>query len=190
MVEYLYGYVCHQLVNRSPQMDGHVFPLCYRCAGIHLGVFVSTGYFVISGGWRRDFPPLRASLLLALLLFPVWIDGWANGLGFWHTPGPLRYLTGLAMGFGLPLLLLPLCRFGAGPASISKESSLRVVLDLVGLFAMGLLFLLLLTQPYGVVVWPGMEYLALLGTVSLAAITGLTFRSVFQSWKTVPVESN
>lgn len=150
-------------------------------------------YLLVSRGWRRDFPPRPLALLLGFLLFPVWIDGWANGLGFWNTPGELRYFTGLLVGLSLPLLLVPLCRLqvesSASSEALSRGSSLRNSWDLIGLFAVGLFFLFVLSQPWGAVLWNCLAYLALLGTISLAVLAVLAFRAALKTCRTKPVES-
>ena len=188
MVEHLFQCVCHQLPDRSPCINADVFPLCYRCAGIHLGLFVMMSNLIISRGWQRKFPTPSVAILLALMLLPIWIDGWANGLGLWNTPDFLRYLTGLSVGLSLPLLVVPLCRPPTkAPVSLTI-SSLRYSMDLVGSFFIGLVFLLLLTQPYGVVLWDSMAYLAGLGTLSLAALAALVFCTAWKTWKNDPLE--
>lgn len=103
------GIFCHQLPGRSPQHDGQVFPLCFRCAGIYLGLFAAYVWMAVDqGGWRRRLPGVRATMILCGGMLPLLIDGWANALHLWDTPGWLRALTGIGVGTALPRFLLPL----------------------------------------------------------------------------------
>ncbi len=102
------GLFCHQLPDRSPQFDGTIFPLCFRCAGLHLSVLVSFAWLAASGGFRRRLPELRYALGIAVLTAPLMVDGLANATGLWSSDGWLRALTGVGVGLVLPLLLVPL----------------------------------------------------------------------------------
>jgi uncharacterized membrane protein len=103
------GIACHQLPGRSLHCDGEIYPLCYRCAGTALGLF--SGYAALAFGrcgWRRRLPDLQVALFLCAAMLPLIVDGWANTLGVWSTPGWIRSLTGAAVGVGLPFLVVPL----------------------------------------------------------------------------------
>jgi len=103
------GIFCHQLPGRSPHQDGIVFPLCYRCAGIYVGLFAAYVWIGFDGGgWRRKLPGIRATLLLSGGMLPLLVDGWANALNLWETPGWVRAITGIGVGAALPRFLLPL----------------------------------------------------------------------------------
>lgn len=158
-----YGWFCHQLPQRSPHPGGQPFPLCYRCAGIHLGFFVSFLYLALSGGWRRRLPDMRPLISLGVMLAPLTVDGWGNLLGVWNTPGWLRALTGLAAGVALPLLVLPFARRpGAGEPSRASLPDGRSVLGPVTSGG-ALLFLLMRSdQP---MVAQALAFGALVGTL-------------------------
>jgi uncharacterized membrane protein len=103
------GIACHQLPARSLHLDGEIYPLCHRCAGTALGLFF--GYVALTGdrlGWRRRLPDLKPAMVLCATMLPLILDGWANALSLWSTPGWIRSLTGVGVGVGLPLLLVPL----------------------------------------------------------------------------------
>ncbi len=104
---HLFAWTCHQLPERSPQFDGQVFPLCFRLAGLYLGVFASFVSIGALGSTDKRVSVQTGSAVSALLL-PLLIDGWGNTLHLWSTGGPLRALTGVSAGIALPLLLLTL----------------------------------------------------------------------------------
>lgn len=103
-----FPFVCHQLPGRSPHFCGTIFPLCFRCAGLHIGLFSSYLYIVINGGWKRDLPDFKCVISVSFLMVPFFLDSWGNALHLWSSPGWLRALTGLGYGLVLPLLLIPL----------------------------------------------------------------------------------
>jgi uncharacterized membrane protein len=140
----VYGWLCHQLPERSPHLGEQVFPLCYRCAGLHLGLLAAFLYLTLSGGWRRRFPERTVALGLCGLLVPLMVDGGGNLLGLWSTPGWLRSATGLSAGVALPLLLVPLASPGGEGERRQRASAphCRTVLWPVAL-GLGLLGLLL-----------------------------------------------
>ena len=104
------GLFCHQLPDRSPQFGGTLFPLCFRCAGLHLSVLVTFTWLALSGGFRRRLPELRYALGISMLTVPLMVDGVANATGLWSSDGWVRALTGVGVGLVLPLLLVPLAQ--------------------------------------------------------------------------------
>lgn len=104
------GWMCHQLPDRSPHDDIGVFPVCFRCAGLHLGLAASYLSLHFSHFWHARFPSVRVAVILAAMMLPLMIDGAANALGWWSSPGWWRGLTGLGVGLALPWLLAPLAR--------------------------------------------------------------------------------
>jgi uncharacterized membrane protein len=57
MVKYAFNFigrgVCHQLPGRSFTAGGLFLPVCARCAGIYLGLFLSFLYIFIV--YKKDF---------------------------------------------------------------------------------------------------------------------------------------
>ena len=94
---HLGGLLCHQLPDRSPQFQGAVFPQCFRCAGLYLGLLSSFVVLAVNGGWQRRLPVLRCTLWISLLTVPLMIDGWANMIRLWSTAGWVRALTGVGV---------------------------------------------------------------------------------------------
>lgn len=105
-----FSFFCHQLPSRSPHFDGAIFPLCYRCAGLHLGFLVSYSYLAGTGGWTRRLPPLESVVAGCPIIAAFLFDGWGNTLRLWDSPGWVRALFGVGAGIMLPMLLLPLAR--------------------------------------------------------------------------------
>src|SRR5215472_15652110 len=104
-LEYLFRIMCHQLPFRSPQWEGLVFPLCWRCAGLHLGIFSSYVSLLMRSSKPRRPGVFADVVVLIALLLPLAVDGLGNSLSLWSSPGWIRALTGLAAGVALPLFL-------------------------------------------------------------------------------------
>lgn len=112
LLETFFGWVCHQIPARSPHTTTSVFPLCYRCAGLYLGIFAGYAGLFLGGGWRRRSASTRRLILLGMLMIPFLVDGWANTLALWDSPGWIRAATGLATGIMLASVLWPLTMSG------------------------------------------------------------------------------
>jgi uncharacterized membrane protein len=115
------GLVCHQLADRSPQFEGTIFPLCFRCAGLYLSLPVAFAWLGVSGGFRRQLPELRCAVGISLLTVPLMVDGLANAIGLWSSTGALRALTGAGVGLVLPLLLVPLAQRPIPAAALAQR---------------------------------------------------------------------
>lgn len=136
------GWFCHKLPGRSPQCAGEIFPVCFRCAGVQLGMAVSYVSLIFSRRWQGRFPSVKTAVQCALLMLPLVIDGIGNALGFWNSPGWFRGLTGLGVGLSLPWLLAPLAQpleVAAARAPSLKSLRQLILPALAGIVAVGLL---------------------------------------------------
>lgn len=130
------GWFCHKLPERSPQCGAEIFPVCFRCAGVQLGLAASYLAIFVRRGWSGRFPSVRVTMQCAALMLPLTIDGAGNALGWWNSPGWLRGLTGLGVGLSLPWLLAPLAQpleLATDPAAKpSLEKSAQLLWPAVG----------------------------------------------------------
>jgi uncharacterized membrane protein len=144
-VELFFSLLCHQIAERSPQLGGEAFPLCFRCSGLYFGMFAAYCYLLATGGLRRSMPGVAALISAAVLMMPFIVDGWGNTLALWSSPAWLRALSGVAHGTVLPLLLVPLAsgrdpfRRDAAPTA-SRPAHLLVPLALGLLLLAGVFF--------------------------------------------------
>ncbi len=109
------GYsVCHQMDEHSYMIGGKVLPLCARCTGTFLGLFISLLY-LYSRKKNSGFPSkLKIAVLIAFfLLFAV--DGINSALGFipglgslYSSSNLMRLISGLLMGIALANLVMVL----------------------------------------------------------------------------------
>ena len=104
------GWFCHKLPERSPRCGDDLFPVCFRCAGVQLGMAASYLGLLASRRWHGRFPSVRVVLGCAALMLPLMLDGLGNALQLWNSPGWVRGLTGLGVGLTVPWLLAPLAQ--------------------------------------------------------------------------------
>jgi len=111
--------VCHRIPSHSFFIEEHQLPLCQRCSGTFPGAL--TGLLVQWAVWRRRrsqrFPPWRMFVVLAVFA-GIWaLDGfnsYTTMLGdrpvglLGYAPQPwLRLLSGVLMGMGMSVILVP-----------------------------------------------------------------------------------
>jgi uncharacterized membrane protein len=130
------GWFCHKLPERSPQCAGEIFPVCFRCAGLELGIAASYLSLFVTRRWRGRFPSVRIVAISVAMMLPLVIDGLGCALGLWFSPGWLRTLTGLGVGLNLPWLLSPLAQPLESSAKPSLENFRQMILPaLIGVAA-------------------------------------------------------
>lgn len=166
------GYaVCHRISTRSMFIDGRQFPLCYRCAGMYSGAFISLIY-VFSKGKHGQLPPNWIMYILGGFLALFGIDGvnsymhfFPNLPGLYQPQNLLRLLSGSGLGMAIPMLLVPVFN-----QTVWKECLPTAAVDGWKSFAL-LLGLVALTD---VIILNGNPYLI----YSLAVADGLTIFTI------------
>lgn len=113
--DWLGAAVCHRITARSFTLYGRQLPLCARCTGMYLGVFLSFLALLLAGRARWSALP-RLPILLALVAFigVMGVDGVNSYTHFFprfpHLYEPrnwLRLVTGMGAGLAMGLLLFP-----------------------------------------------------------------------------------
>ncbi|HRQ41871.1 MAG TPA: DUF2085 domain-containing protein [Chloroflexota bacterium] len=107
--------LCHRITERSFTIYGRQFPLCARCTGMYLGVFLVFLTLLLAGRARWSELP-RLPILLTLIGFIgiMGLDGVNSYTHFFpefpHLYEPrnwLRLLTGMGAGLAMGLFLFP-----------------------------------------------------------------------------------
>lgn len=104
-----YG-LCHQLPERSFFAGGFQLPVCARDTGIYTGFALSLGVIALLERGRRP-TSLPRTWLLAIGgagVLAMIIDGVTSYAGLRETTNALRLATGLAAGWALPLVVVPM----------------------------------------------------------------------------------
>ena len=146
------GYaICHRITERSFTIAGRQFPLCARCTGMYLGIFLVFVLLWLNGRLRRGGMP-STPIMLILMGFVVimGIDGINSYLHFFpnapHVYEPrnwLRLLTGMGTGLMMGIIIVP-----ALVQTLWRDVSYKPVLatftEFAGMILVALLLVLLL----------------------------------------------
>lgn len=84
--------LCNKKPERAPNVNGHTFPLCWRCTGLVLGALA--GYISL-----LFIPPI--GLCSYTLLLPIGIDGGLQYLGGVLSTNTRRFVTGFIGGLSV-----------------------------------------------------------------------------------------
>lgn len=100
-----FGYICHQLPERSLRLAGHHMAVCTRCFGVYFGLFAGVAMYPL---WRRidDIEPLPR-LWLFLACVPIAIDWLLGVFGIWENTHLSRFFTGLVLGAACATYIVP-----------------------------------------------------------------------------------
>ena len=120
-----YG-LCHQLPERSFFGGGVQLPVCARDTGIYIGFCVSLVLIALLHRPERprEFPTAWGWTAFVLLLGSMAVDGGTEYAGLRTTTNDLRLITGLASGYAISMLLVPMLN-----DSVWQHADTRRVLD-------------------------------------------------------------
>jgi len=96
----IFKYFCHQKTERSFKINKHQFPVCARCTGFYISIFVYTILAMNITIIYTDY----TTIISILLLIPFIIDGITQLFELRESNNILRLITGLLGGFGLMIL--------------------------------------------------------------------------------------
>lgn len=91
---------CHRLPERSLCIRGTPL-ICWRCLGVYLamaGCMLLPLVFLI--GWSLPVPNPLWFLVAFILMVPLAVDGLGQGLNYWMSTNPRRFITGILYGAG------------------------------------------------------------------------------------------
>ena len=102
----LFGIICHQKPERSYFVWGYQMPVCVRCFGIYLGIFIGTVIYPFFKGFSNvKIPKFK---YLWFFLTPIIVDGLAQTFNLYYSPHYVRLSTGIFASTGLAFYFLPL----------------------------------------------------------------------------------
>lgn len=102
MLSWLYKWLpiifgCHCLSERSFFYKGRQFPICARCTGELIGIFIG-----LIGWWLIQLP----FYYYLLMLIPLVLDGTIQMFTKYHSSNTKRLLTGILFGYGFITLFI------------------------------------------------------------------------------------
>jgi uncharacterized membrane protein len=100
-----FGFLCHQLPERSFFIFDHKFAVCSRCTGLYSGFVVTLALYPLLKSLRRSDLPSRKWLIAAAI--PLLIDFTVTFFGLWENTHATRFLTGLLLGSVTVFYVMP-----------------------------------------------------------------------------------
>ncbi len=133
------GYsVCHQIPSHTFKMGSITFPLCSRCMGMYLGVFIGVG-ILLSKGKKSGLPSSKILAIFGLLISAWLVDGFNSffngvlGKVLLYSPNnTLRLITGFGMGLCIATTIYILFNL-----TVWQECSKNSPIDIKTLLQMG-----------------------------------------------------
>lgn len=100
-----FGYLCHQIPERSFFLAGHPFAVCSRCFGLYSGFATAALSYPLLRSLRSTAAPPRKWLFLAAA--PMAIDFGIEFLGLGHNTHFSRFATGALLGLVAVFYVMP-----------------------------------------------------------------------------------
>ena len=100
-----FGYLCHQLSDRSFFIAGHQFAVCARCTGLYAGFTAATLCYPLFRSLRRTYAPRRKWLFIAAA--PLAFDFALGYFGIWENTHLSRFVTGALLGSVAVFYVIP-----------------------------------------------------------------------------------
>jgi uncharacterized membrane protein len=100
-----FSFVCHQLPERSFNLDAHQFAVCSRCTGLYSGFALATLCYPLTRSLTRTDTPSRLWLLLAAV--PLAIDFSLGYFDIWANTQLTRFSTGALLGIVAVFYVMP-----------------------------------------------------------------------------------
>lgn len=115
-----FGYICHQIPERSFWFEQHPFAVCARCTGIYTGFALGVLLYPLTrSSWQSARSPARVWLLIAAA--PLALDFALGFFGIWENTHLSRLLTGAFFGGACAFFVLPaLIDISIGPIILSR----------------------------------------------------------------------
>lgn len=100
-----FGYICHQIPERSFFVFGHKFAVCSRCFGVYSGLLGGLALYPVFRSMDNPTPFPRVLLFLAMV--PMAVD-WSLGyFEIWENTHLSRLATGLMLGGMCAVFIVP-----------------------------------------------------------------------------------
>lgn len=100
-----FGFLCHQIPERSFHLENHALAVCARCTGIYAGFATSILLYPLVRSLKKAEAPARIWLVLACL--PITVDFALGYFNIWPNTHLSRFATGAIFGATCALFIVP-----------------------------------------------------------------------------------
>ena len=101
----VFGYICHQIPERSFHAGEFPFAVCTRCFGFYFGFLFGLGVYPFFRSLENTEPFPRFWLFLAIV--PMGLDWSLTFFGIWENTPASRSITGAILGFACAVFIVP-----------------------------------------------------------------------------------
>jgi uncharacterized membrane protein len=103
----LFAHVCHQLPEHSFKISSFTFPVCARCTGIYLGVFIGA----IFSFFPRTTKIFKSRHIFAIFLSPILVDVITTKIHLCPYSLWIAFITGIIFGVSIfPIIVTELSK--------------------------------------------------------------------------------
>ena len=166
---FLGGGLCHQRVERTFSIDSFYMPVCSRCTGIYLGIFLSLlTLILLERKIKGELPSLKIVLVSVGVFLLMGADVVLSAFKLIQSDNVLRLSTGFLTGCFMTLLLFPLANNVMFTRLVKKnylDNWKNFLVWLVSCAALAAVFIF--TYKYAIVFWSILSILGLMIFVSL-----------------------
>lgn len=100
-----FGFICHQLPERSFFISGYKLAVCSRCTGLYSGFTGALLLYPLFRSLRLAHTPHRKWLIAAAI--PLIIDFVLKFVGVWENTHTTRFVTGFLLGAVVTFYVMP-----------------------------------------------------------------------------------
>jgi uncharacterized membrane protein len=155
--------ICHQLPERSFFVGGEQLPLCSRCTGIYLGIFITLTFYFFTRFIRHKKPSCPPHIIIgviSIIFVLLLVFNALSPLFNIPTNNILRFITGIFFGMSLPLFLIPAINYS--PKSSHDQE--RIINTKEYLILVGVCLLSILAVIAGIdIIMLAISYLSIAG---------------------------
>ena len=104
-IYYPFGFICHQISERSFHIHDDKLAVCARCFGVYGGLLLGVLFYPLFRSLNDIRPLPKIWLILACL--PLGIDWGLTFFGIWENTHFSRFVTGAILGIACAVYILP-----------------------------------------------------------------------------------
>jgi uncharacterized membrane protein len=109
ILNFLGGGLCHQISDRTFNIEILYMPVCSRCTGIYLGLFISLiTIILLERRIKSEFPSLKIVMVAVGVFLIMGLDVVLSFLKIIESNNIIRLVTGFFTGWFIAFLLVPL----------------------------------------------------------------------------------
>ncbi|NLP46977.1 MAG: DUF2085 domain-containing protein [Epulopiscium sp.] len=139
--------ICHQIPERSFIIGHQYLPLCARCTGIYIGVFISFLYLLLRKRWYGNRPPSFGLLCILLFsFFPLIWDGITSYLNIRQTNNTIRIITGVLSGSTWPIFILLIKNYNI--YTNNTKPLIKNIFEYIHIISLGCIFSFIIINGY------------------------------------------